>query len=130
MFAFTGRGIHFGVFYNERVAWVQGVEVGFLDTGSNDGGEITKYCVMRLSRAHGRRYTNLINVVKEYNTAAGGSWSVEVLNLKSDSGVELPLILTPSMHPTNKILCKLTMDKAAYRAGGSGSVSYWKWNKD
>ena len=103
MFVFSGQGIDCSIF--GRDFRMQRVEYG--DIRPENG---FKYCVMKLHHNCGRRYLNLINVLKEYNQQAGSGFQ---LNPKQEffGWVMKPAIYTRKFDAKHPIWAQLTVDR-------------------
>ena len=105
LFLFRGRGIDISVFEGSlKVKWV---EVGELEAE-------TKYCVISLHRMAGRRASNLVNVVHEYNGLAQPDFRVELQMDTIGGGKQVPaLYLIRKGFAGNPATLKLMSDRLA-----------------
>ena len=110
MFLFTGEGIDASVYVSD---WrMHRVEYGQFN-------ETHKYCVMKLHRNFGRRRSNLINVIEEYNQKAKDGFQVTLCE-ENQRGTTVSNIHLRKDGARNPITGKLDMDRkqrpANYRA--------------
>jgi hypothetical protein len=109
MFLFTGQGVDFSVFNVD--CKMQRVE--YCDVRPANG---FKYCVMHLHRKYGRRYTNLINVVEEYNQKVRPEFQLAVKQELFGNQMR-PAVYVRRFCSGNPLWAQITIDRAGRPSG-------------